>query len=276
MTELISTIPDNNIFHIFAFDIIKYYSPLYTSVSIVDNNIDKENKCQQWRKFVMEKIYNVPVSYTDKRISNRMTYSGYDCFNFIQYPPNGHIRRIVDKLCKPTGSYILLNLRKQNRVLYDFHTKQPLEEYINTKTFPIPFKWCNFDNMSVEEQYTICSDAALFISAHGAGCTNLIFTPSTCPLIEINFRKHWYCDPVCNDHFNGTISINAKCNGKLTYRNYFHKADYHNLCHLIGKKYHEIEAIEYAGRFLDRNPINKENVYIDADALVHTILQYIQ
>jgi hypothetical protein len=127
----------------------------------------------------------------------------------------------------------------------------------------------------VEEQYDICSDAALFICGHGAGCTNLIFTPKNCPLIEINFRNHWYCDPVCEDHYNGTISINEKCNGKLCYREYFHKADYHNLCHLIDKKYLEVEAVEYGGRFLSKNPISKQRIYIDGNQLAHTILKHI-
>ena len=29
----------------------------------------------------------------------------------------------------------------------------------------------------------------------------LIFTHKSTPLIEINLRKHWYCDNVCDDHF---------------------------------------------------------------------------
>jgi fructose-1,6-bisphosphatase/inositol monophosphatase family enzyme len=92
--------------------------------------------------------------------------------------------------------------------------------------------------MTPEEQYHICSEAALFISAHGAACSNMIFTPSSTPMIEINFRKDWYCDPVCDQHYHNKISFDTKCNGQLLHAEY-HKADFHNLSHLLGKKYYE-------------------------------------
>ena len=106
------------------------------------------------------------------------------------------------------------------------------------------------------------------ISCHGAANTNLIFLPDNGCLMEINFRKHWQCDPVCDDHYNSNISYDRKCNGKLTYRPYFHKGDYHNLAKFFDKKYVECE-IENADIFLDRNPINLKNIYVDADKIIN-------
>lgn len=273
MSILVSRIPDNNIGHIFFFDIIKYYSENYTSVFIDDTNIDKNNKCQIWRLYVMEKLYKQHIEYTqDKSIVNEQTLPSYNAWKFIEYKPEFNLINLVNKLASPKkGKYILLNIRKHNRILYDYKTKLKLEMFFNYKEFKIPFIWCCFDDMTVDEQSKICSEAAIFIGVHGAGCTNLIFLPKESPLVEINFRTHWYCDPVCDDHFYNKISINDKCNGRLHYVDTFHKADFHNICHLIDKKYKEIEAVEYQGRFLSRDPNSKTDIYIDGDALYQYI-----
>jgi len=277
--SFVSTITDNNIFHIFAFDIIKRYKSNINNILISDININKTNPCQLWRFFVFKKLFpNVNMSFSNEILTpSNVIRECYDCWKFIEYPIDKNIYEIVNKInSKCHGEYILLNQRSlNNRYLYEYETKLPLGDYLLTKNFKYPVKVCNFEIMTPEEQYEICSKAKIFISAHGGGCTNLIFTPIECPLIEINFRKHWYCDNVCDDHFSGKISINEKCNGKLNYRSYFHKADYHNLCHLIGKKYTEIEAVCYGGKFTDKNPISKEEIYIDGKYLINHIEKYL-
>jgi hypothetical protein len=267
---LISENNDYNIFHIFVFDIIKYYNSDIKEVYINDLNIDKEQLTQKWRYFVMKKLYS-DVRYTINTNRNIIYHNSYNCWKFINYSIDNHILEIVNKInSKSHGEYILLNQRSiNNRYLYDNETELPLEDYL--RKFNFPFKCCNFENMTPEEQYEICSKALVFISVHGAGCTNLIFTPIDCPLIEINFRTNWYCDPVCDDHFHKIIDINDKCDGELTYSKEYHKADYHNLCYLIGKKYIEIDAIKYKGGFNDRNPINKKKVYINGKNLLNLI-----
>ena len=105
---------------------------------------------------------------------------------------------------------------------------------------------------------------------HGAACTNLIFTPKDVVFIEINFRTNWYCDPVCDEHFTCKIGINEKCNGPLLHKNY-HKADYHNLSYLLGRKYFEINPICYGGKFIDRNPISKESIYVNSKQIIDII-----
>tara|TARA_A100001015_G_scaffold294076_1_gene371434 strand:- start:9511 stop:10374 length:864 start_codon:yes stop_codon:yes gene_type:complete len=282
--QLISEIKDNNIFHIFFFDIIKYYDPKYKNVYINSERIENNKKkklCQKWRLFVMKKLYNnveylTDIScteYNSKNISPTIIYKGYNFAEFIKYKPHPHLCKIYHKIISNKtlvqDKYILLNQREiDDRYLYDYNTKLKLEDFLFSQKLKYPLKVCNFSNMTPEEQYEICNNCVIFISAHGAGCTNLIFTPKTAPFTEINFRKHWYCNEVCNDHFNGKISINEKCNG---FKPYFHKADYHNLCYLIGKKYLEIEAIEYGEGFNNRNPISKKKIYIDGHSLIEKI-----
>jgi len=271
--SLVSKIKDQNIFHIFAFDIIKYYDSKYKNVIIDSNNLDLENPCQKWRCFVMEKIYN-DVKYS-KNITqeNNITHNGYNYWKFINYKPDTHIRKLYNIISsRNDGKYILINQRNlEDRYLYDYSTKAKLEDYLATQDLKLPLKVCNFGNMPPEKQYEMCADCALLISAHGAGCTNLIFTPKNAPLIEVNLRKNWYCDSVCDNHYYGRISINEKCDGELKHYPYFHKADYHNLCRLIGKKYLEIEAIEYSEGFNSRNPISKKRIFIDGGDIVKKV-----
>jgi len=265
LDELVSDINENNIFHVFEWDIIRHYHPDYKKISIFKDNINPNDLVQQWRYFVMKKLYGKEINYTNQRQPSFITYSGFDCFQFIKYKPSKHMIHIYEKLCpKIYGKYILVVQRNKNdRYLYEYNTKLELQDYLQNKKFKMPVKCCNFSIMTPQEQYDACANSALIIMAHGSGCTNVIFTPKQTPLIEINFRKHWYCDLVCDVHFYEKISINEKCNGKLTCLEHFHKADYHNLCYLIEKKYVEMEAVEYAGKFNTRNPISKQQIYVD-------------
>lgn len=276
-SSVLSTISDNNIFHIFAFDIIKYYNEKNSNAYILSKNIDKNSNVQQWRYFVMNKLYN--CKYIDKiNFENKVKipyHPGYNCWKFIKYKQDRHITNIYKKIIsnKKEGKYILLNIRDDQRILYENNSGLELETFLqeNKHRLIAPFIHCNFSKMKPEEQYDICQSAKILISAHGAGCTNLIFTPVNTPLIEINLRKHWYCDNVCDKHYKEEISMNTKCDGKLNFRPHFHKADYHNLCYLLGKKYLEIEAIKYDGGFLSKNPISKKNIYIDGEKIIKDV-----
>jgi len=274
----ISNIKDNNIFHCLAFDIIRNYNPNYKSVYIYINNINKEDSVQKWRLFTMKKLFsNINVSYITKTEAVEQTHPSYNCWCFIDYVKDIHITNIVNKLkSNLKGEYILLNQRNvNNRYLYENETNLPLQDYLSKKNFKLPIKVCSFHIMTPEEQYEACSKAAIFINAHGAGCTNLIFTPSNCPLIEVNFRKHWYCNPVCQDHRNFITSINEKCTKYLEEGTKpFFKADFHNLCKLINKKYTEVEVEKYKGIF-SNNPIGKEILYVNGPDLVKLIESYL-
>jgi hypothetical protein len=277
MYNVFSAISDNNIFHIFAFSIIRDYNSKCSNAFILMTNIDKNYNVQKWRYFVMNKLYKC-CKYTNTNINKK--YESHPDMNwrkFIKYNKSSHIQEIYTKINsnnKSNGIYILLNIRQHNRILWDNISGIKLEYFLeqNLHQLKAPFKYCDFDRMTPEEQYIICSNAKIFVSAHGAGCTNIIFTPNSTPLIEVNFRKHWYCGSnVCDDHFHGNLSINEKCDGSLTNIPYFYKAHYHNLCYLIDKKYVEIQAERYDGGFTSRDPISKKNIYIDGQNLINII-----
>ena len=221
----------------------------------------------------MKRLYSEAlVEYRPVSRLNSVTYDGYDYMKFMDYAPNSYLINLVGRLgVKGEGKYILLNQRKlDDRYLYDC-SGMSLQEYLSGEDLGMEFRYCSFDEMSVEEQYEICSGAAIFIGAHGAGNTNMIFTPSNCRLLEINLRLHWYCDPVCKDHLENRISINSRCNGRLTYCSEYHKADYHNLCKLLGRGYNEITPVRYGGGFNSDNPISRQSIYIDGKRLVELL-----
>ena len=177
-----SNIPDNNIFHIFAFDILKYYYPFCNKSFIFSKNINKNNSCQKWRFFVMKKIYK-NCKYTNSNLSNKIINNlrkksidlSYDCWKFKKYKKNNYIFIIYKKINSnniTSGKYILFNIRSDSRILYDIHGDK-IEDFVDKKTdtINIPFIFCDFGKLSPEKQYDLCSKAKIFISVHGAGCT---------------------------------------------------------------------------------------------------------
>ena len=100
-----SNISDNNIFHIFAFDIIKYYNNNCEKAYIWSKNIDKNHNTQKWRYFVMNKLYD--CEYIDIEIPNlikerlktiKPLHNGYNCWQFIKYNEDPHIKNIYTKI----------------------------------------------------------------------------------------------------------------------------------------------------------------------------------
>ena len=271
-----SVLGDNNIFHSFVFDMLRHYNKSYRRIYINSSDIDITSGVQKWRLFVMRKLY--PLALIEYRVVgslNSASYEGYDYMKFINYLTNPYLMGIVNSINNNNNNnkYILLNQRNaDDRYVYDT-SGVSLEHYLSGIDFGIPFRYCSFDKMSVNEQYEICGGAVIFIGVHGAGNTNIIFTPSGTPLIEINLRRHWYCDPVCSDHLTNKISINSKCNGGLHYRGEYHKADYHNLCKLLDRGYMEITPLRYSGGFINNNPISRQRIYIDGSGLVDILNQ---
>jgi len=50
----------------------------------------------------------------------------------------------------------------------------------------------------------------------------------------------------------------------------FHKADYHNLAHLYGRPYQELELEDIRGE-VGRNPITRAQLYVDEQKLLSII-----
>jgi hypothetical protein len=256
-----------------------------STLFIIDDSLRTADNCQQWRYFVLSHIF-CNVQYISKKDVKTLVTpyhiesgNSYDCWKFIRYGANRDFISLADSIKKkssrrqPQLAYVLLNQRDEgDRYLYDFDTKEPLEDFLSSRLAKadIPFMGCNFTEMSPQDQVDICGGASVFVSVHGAGNANLIFTPEDCPLIEINFRRYWFCDEVCEEHFSGELKYNENCDGRLTFRPYFHKADFHNLCYLLNKRYIEVEAEMYEG-FRSRNPISRMKVFVNGNKLVSII-----
>jgi len=283
---------DNNIFHYFAlefYNILKITKDNNEYIILLMNYED--TTANKWRFDLLNSIYDNVFIYRlpNKTIENSITETiilkqfddwiinpwKFDKYNIT--PFYLEISKKIKKHLQIDSSIIIDNQilfieRKKNRILYDYDTNELLSKILKNKleNLNIPFKSVCFDDKTLSEQAIILSEAKIMISVHGAANTNLFLLPSDSYLFEINFRKHWYCDPVCNAHFSNNIKYNTNCCNNYNRKNSFHKADYHNLSQIFGINYKEFEIIN-ANKFLDKNPINVKNIYVDSDNIVCSI-----
>ncbi|MCJ8332183.1 MAG: glycosyltransferase family 61 protein [Lentisphaeria bacterium] len=256
-----------------------------SDIHIVQDNIERYRLQHDWRLFLLSTIFH-RVNYIRADnvgdIANPIlldTKKGYKHHKFINYTPNADYIRLSEFIKKNAGieapeeNYVLLNQRPEgNRYLMESSSGLPLEEYLRDALGKrgIRFRSCDFSTMRPTEQVQICLGAKVFISAHGAAFANVVFTPPRCLMLEYNFRKYWNCDPACDAHFHGRLADHKKCDGIFTRRAHFHKADFHNLCHLLGRPYSEMEVVRY-GEFYNRNPICRSYMFVDGAALLSEI-----
>ena len=226
----------------------------------------------------------VPVIFSHGLMANRYSYANvcremasHGCIVYGLDHHDGSASYVSNKenvgIEAPEENYVLLNQRPEgNRYLMESSSGLPLEEYLRDALGKrgIRFRSCDFSTMRPTEQVQICLGAKVFISALGAAFANVVFTPPRCLMLEYNFRKYWNCDPACDAHFHGRLADHEECDGVLTRRAYFHKADFHNLCHLLGRPYSEMEVVRY-GEFYNRNPICRSYMFVDGAALLSEI-----
>ncbi|MCP4122427.1 MAG: DUF563 domain-containing protein [Bacteroidetes bacterium] len=286
---------DDNIAHCLRCEILSLSKAdpsalLKSDLYIVGDKIDTHKLQQKWRAFVLSSIFRQVVFIKEdevERITNPTslnTPSAYEYLDFIDYPPNAEYIRLSESIKENAGTrvpdqyYVLLNQRpKSNRYLMESNSSLSLEEYLHhaLNKSGIPFISCDFSTMTPRDQAQLCRGAKIFISAHGAGISNIIFSPLHCHVLEYNFRKYWNCDPVCDQHFYGVLTDNEECDGELNYHPHFHKADFHNLCRLLDRPYTELEVVSYEG-FHGRNPIGRHYMFVDGAGLLAEIEQIIQ
>lgn len=294
-TLIVSNVKDVNIFHFFAletwvvWDMISNFKETQFVMLLTDYH---NNGVHRWRKDLLSALLPTFTSKHDmcQYLSDTkskvfkivdLPYQGWiiDAWSFIKYQPSQHYMSFA-KNVKQTlqvenvqGICVTLVTRLKSRVLYDNNTNLPFDIIFERTciTHNIPFQIACFDDMTLQEQANVLGKTKVMLSCHGAANTNVFLLPDNGHLMEINFRKYWFCDPVCESHFNGTLPYKCKCDGELTYKPYFHKADYHNLAHLFGKKYTEL-TMENAEGFLDSNPINVQKVFIDANAIMQKVI----
>lgn len=288
ITLLYSSFNDKNIFHFFALEIKAVWDNIANDPSnyaLFLQNFQMGDPIHEWRFDLLKAILPVHTSQDTVPpsvhiVPLKITAWIVDPWSFVKYKPDNHwlafAQRVKTSLntIQVKGTHAVFVSRKKSRILFDAETKKPLETIFKdvcTKG-DIPHRIVCFDNATLQEQALALADAKVMLSCHGAGNTNVFFLPENGHLIELNFRRHWYCDPVCDEHYFEKIPYTTKCeHGKLTWRPYFHKADYHNMAHLFNKGYTELD-MEYANGFLDRNPINVKHIYVNATKVMSQVL----
>ena len=86
-------------------------------------------------------------------------------------------------------------------------------------------------------------------------------------MIEVSFRNHWYCDPVCDRHASGSLEASIDCGTGSVY----HKADFYTLAQVFERPYCELPAVRCEG-YRDQNPISRASMFVDGSDLVEKLV----
>jgi hypothetical protein len=288
MPRYLSKFTDGNIAHSLREEVLPLsdldpQDLLGSELLLKKRRFSSASRVLKWRRYVLSKIFGRVRYVSDRKVSAadtvrlRATDYGYNFLEFIEFEPDERFIRLAAAISQETLSvrpgYVLINQRSpDDRHLHDHESGQPLEQFLAPRlaSLEIPFKTCDFGRISPRRQAELCGGARVLVSAHGAGNSNVIFTPRSCSLVEVNFRKYWFCDRVCDEHFEGRLEYDQDCGGTFYWGPSFHKADFHNLCFLLGRRYVEVEAEAYAG-YTARNPISRRKVFVSGDHLVSII-----
>jgi hypothetical protein len=308
---IVSYFNDNsNIYHIFACEIMAIWNKSkgnLDTIIVLKNYVN--NNINNWRLSLLKSIYkdvyihNLPSSknfkdlnknFIIKEILNTKYYKFLnESFKFIKQPKSQNyinmantIKANVQMKNNIKGNTVAFIYRTKNRILYDYKTKELIQNILikELKKSNISFKSANFDNSTFEEQAEFLKDVKILIACHGAAFTNLVLLPQNATIMEVSFRKYWYCSPICDGHLSGKYDYKEDCHTISNSRYYdkknkkliYHKADYYNLSQLFGIGYKEILIEDANGYFKnpgdkDYNPINLTNIYIDTNTMIDKI-----
>ena len=197
---------------------------------------------------------------------------------FRHYDPCPRARGLVARIQRHHGvhaeapSECVLIQRRGSRVLHAAETAEPLEHWLAPRLAAagIPFRLVVLEELEPLEQWRAMARARLLIGVHGSGLTNLVFTPQACRVLEIDFRRYWHCDPLCEGHRSGALPYTQPCGAPRRHRPEYHKADYHNLCGLLGRAYEALSLVEARG-FRSHNPIEVDLALVQGEALLEQI-----
>jgi len=293
-----SNMRDNNIFHFLVLEINAFWKFVARNNRVdyylVLEDFNPSLASHRWRREVLGSLCSgvfvygeaMPVHIYDNAIMDMQLQAQgqllLESKQYIDYTPDENVIALARQVKNthlgagwesqvPSGM-LLIQRKSGTRILRDADSDESLEVTLaaTCSAAGIPFRCCYFEDMTFSEQLRAVHEAKWIVAAHGAAETNIIFAARGATLIEVNMRPHWYCDPVCDPHFSGRIGFDVACKGKLTYWPTYHKADYHNLAKLCGIGYKEVDPVRYGGKFVDRNPISKEFLYVRcADILRH-------
>jgi hypothetical protein len=292
MNLITSNYSDSNINHIFnvevkaLWDFIQNKNP--EDYGIFLKNFES-NPVQNWRRGILNAL--VPRVYTGaeaipNNVEQIVPLSFGEWIPWIKDAEEGVVSHYFGRMAEhiktrlgrapAEGNEVVLLQRSKVRQLFDVVTRLPLE----CKLAPIfsaagiQFRTVFFENSNLEYQFNSLKSAKVLIAAHGAGLTNLFMLPKDAIVFEASFRNHWYCDPVCDAHFQDAIPFTQNCGGKLMYKSYYHKIDFIKLAQVFEKRHYEFPIVDAEGWATpDRNPIGKQKLFVDPDALGAEVLK---
>jgi hypothetical protein len=257
----INTNFDKNIWHVFMMEILEIHRLFNNNITIDHMLITNFNPSKQtdiWRIYILQYIVkNIYIS--DKHCNNDLlkvlpqkclqytpiilqSDQWYNCWYDCNYTMNYKMISYFDILkfkmnIHCTLEHVKFINRKSTRQVFDIDSNEPIEKALSNHGIHCTY----FEDLSPTDQINFVKDARIIIAPHGSALTNLIFTHQDCVIIEINLRKYWFCDPICDDHKYGKCEIHEDCHNGPP----FCKYDFYNICKLLNRRYFELEVDKY-------------------------------
>lgn len=198
-----------NIFRYFVLDVLEIFKLKSENENIdhlyikqYDPNSQKDHWCVFVLSFLIDNIYvpnqidisdNYLLSYLPKKL---LLYFPYPLKSNINIIPEYIKDKDLITSCIEFINYKILFMpttyggikfvnRKHNRTVYDYESKELLENHLIKHDIECGF----FEDMIPFRQIEFCRNASVLISPHGAGLTNLIFTHPNCIICEIHLKN---------------------------------------------------------------------------------------
>ncbi len=286
----VSTSEDENLFHILACEVLTAGIDAREIRLVRLTGRDRvPGRAEEWRRYVLAGAYQEILTLRTPSPVLRLAKSAlprpgwyFDCWRFLELPGDeeaiGIVRGVRASLDleRVAARHVLLVQRPEgNRFLFAHETGEELGDYLEPRLERqgIVLARADFSILPPREQLELVAGASCLVAAHGAALTNLAFAPERCLVVEVSFRTHWTCDPVCDAHLRGDLPIESACQPSDAAPVY-HKADFHNLSRLLRRPYCEIPAARTEGYF-DRNPINRRKVFVAGGRILDTIFRHL-
>ena len=180
--------------------------------------------------------------------------------------------------------YVLLALRRSNRILVDADTGR-IDEVISAfQALRVPLKVVEVGSLNADLQVRLFSEAAVTVAVHGGDCTNIAFMPRRAHLIEVTLRYGWCCHPVppeaLDDGTKGFSGVCRSCKNSSLGCDYnfndckpYHKADYFNQAWATNLTWSYFDP-EYLNPTTGRNLIDRDYVFVNSTGLALAALHY--
>ncbi len=179
--------------------------------------------------------------------------------------------------------YVLLALRRTNRILVDSITGGQRELIAAFRALRMPLMIVEIGSLGPEEQVRVMSEAAVVVAVHGGDCTNIAFMQRNTHFIEVTLRYGWCCDPVPPNALDvnsvGHSGICSSCSSSsrgcggeaVNDCKPYHKADYFNQALASNLSWSYFDP-EYLDPSTGANPIDRDYVYVNSHTLARAAL----